>query len=803
MSSPPSPLAFGSFELQPAARQLVVDGVPAKLGARAFDLLLALVERRERVVGKNELLEVVWPGLVVEENNLQVHISALRKLLGPQAIVTVPGRGYRFCAPVPDEPAQAGNQAVTLTVHPMGHLPRPLTRFVGYEQERSECAALLQDVRLLTLTGIGGAGKTRLAIEIARDVESSFTDGVSFIDLAPLADPARLPLAVATALGLREDPNQPLEDSLARHLANQRRLLLLDNCEHVIAACAALVERLLTSASQLRVLATSREGLCIAGERTVAMRSMRVPPKEAGQGLLTYEAADLFVSLATQAAPEFELSDDNAPAVIDICRRLDGIPLALEFAAARIGLMSVEQIRAKLDDRFRLLTGNSKAISRHQTLLSTLQWSYEHLGPREQRMLQHVSLFSGGWTLGAAVAVAGVSDDLEAADLLAQLVDKSLVLTDRSATHEPRHRLLETVRQFAQDRLNESGTATAGRERHLAYYVAFADEYGPQIPTRQIKQAVERLDAELGNLLAAQAWCDQAPDGPRQGLALANALRRYWLSKGLYAQGQQFFEDALNRIPSDECSVEHGWALIGLAQVHYFKGQSQQSCDLTERAVSIARELANPRLLVFWLGFHAGTQTRLSAFGRARLGAEEALALARQLGDKDLLMRSLVTMSDLNRAEGAFQTALVDLEEAHALHRSGEDIPNHASACRLVASLSMVTGALERAREMLIESMGLILKTGTNNFQENTIGLSARLAAARGEWATAARFQGALDAYSERMGLVGIAEEFHLLPLLAKPRAMLGDSAYDADHEAGRSLTLDAALAEVLAWLQA
>ena len=478
----PAEYRFDRFRLVPGERRLLEVDKPVKLGGRAFDTLLVLVQERERAVPKGELMERVWPRLIVEENNLQVQIAALRKILGQDAIATIPGRGYQFTRAL--DHAATPTAATPESKH---NLPRLLTSFVGRESDLAEYAQLLGQTRLLTLTGIGGCGKTRLSIKLAETMLPFFSDGVCYVDLAPIAEPERVALCVATAFGVREESDRPIEDTLIRHLADRHLLLVLDNCEHLLAACAALAEHLLLATAKLKVLVTSREGFGIAGERVVPVRSLTLPSQAIDdvQALLAAESVRLFVERAKEVAPEFGLSPGNADAIVEICRRLDGIPLALELAAARVKLLSVGQIRAKLNDRFRLLTGSSRAMSRHQTLLATLQWSYEHVTPDEQLWLRRLSVFVGGWTLEAATAiVSDERDEVEALERLGRLVDQSLVLVDRTDVDEPRYRMLETVRQYAQDRLNESVESAAVRDRHLAYFVAFVKHALPQFFTR-------------------------------------------------------------------------------------------------------------------------------------------------------------------------------------------------------------------------------------------------------------------------------------------------------------------------------
>ena len=351
------------------------------------------------------------------------------------------------------------------------NLPPQRTSFVGRERELTECVKLLHETRLLTLTGIGGCGKTRLALKLAEGLLGSYPDGVWFADLAPLSDGSGVPETVALVLGVRGGSGNDVTETLCRHVEDRRALLVLDNCEHLLESSGQLVDALLNGGDQLRILITSREGLGIDGERQFAVRSLPVPVQESGCNLQAVEASaavQLFVDRARVVDPAFTLTELNASAVADVCRRLDGIPLAIELAAARVKVLSVEEILSKLDDRFRLLTGGKKALPRHQTLWSVFEWSYDHLTADERRLFRLLSVFAGGWTLAAATAVSSqTSDEFEVLELLTHLVSKSLVVVERVATDRVRYRLLETSRQFAQQKLNDLGEGEAERTRHL------------------------------------------------------------------------------------------------------------------------------------------------------------------------------------------------------------------------------------------------------------------------------------------------------------------------------------------------
>ena len=329
---------------------------------------------------------------------------------------------------------------------------------------------------------------------------------------------------MATTLGVREEPDRPILDTVCAQLQGKRALLVLDNCEHLVAACAVFVEALLAHTANAKVLATSRERLGVVGEQVAVVRPLGLAPPTADRDVREASGAvRLFVDRARLAVPDFAPDAGTLPAVEDICRRLEGLPLAIELAAARVKVLSVDEINARLDDRFRLLTAGNRTQPRHQTLRGVIDWSYEQLEPREQQAFRHLSVFAGGWTLAAATAVTASSDDFETIETLSRLVDKSLVLVERQASGQPRYRMLETVRAYARERLEAAGEANDARDRHLHYFVAFAES---QPASRDMKEAAAfvRLDAEFDNLMAAHDWCDDEPTAAEAGLRLAAAV---------------------------------------------------------------------------------------------------------------------------------------------------------------------------------------------------------------------------------------------------------------------------------------
>jgi non-specific serine/threonine protein kinase len=773
------------------------------LGERAFDVLLALVERAGRLVAKDELLDLVWPGLVVEENNLQVQVSTLRKILGAAAIATSAGRGYRFTlAPVPD------GESPSPPVSQRHNLPQQLTSFIGHEDELEEYAALLDQTRLLTLTGIGGCGKTRLAIKLAERVLQSFPDGVWYVDLAPLLDAERVPLTVATTLGIREEKDRPILDTLCGRLAGQRSLLVLDNCEHLVAACAALLQRLISAAPGVRVLAASREGLGVPGERAVTVRSLSFPPPGAKHDLRALEASEavrLFVERAQLSAPKFSLADDTAEAVAEICRRLDGIPLAIELAAARVKILSVEEIRARLHDRFRLLTGGSRtALGRQQTLLTTIQWSYDHLAPDQRQLLRRLSVFVGGWTLGGAVRVAGEQlDEYAVLDLLARLVDQSLVTTHRAEEGTTRYSMLETVRQYAHERLNEAGEGEATRNRHLEFYVALAEEAEPELLGREQSAWFTRLDPELENFLAAHVWCDRAEELAELGLRLGFSLKVYLLHRGLMALGQRVTAEALTRPGAQARNLARCRALWAAGELSYFIGRYGDATDYVEMSLAIARELRDKGReaeALRGLGYMFLARGDLAM---ALAHSQEALALSRQLADKSQLAKALTGLAELHRAGGELDKAEPLYEEALALSREWGDRAGIAVSLINLAGTSVSLGLGDRACGMMREALAIAEEIGSRRTGIALLDSSIGLAAFFSEWESAARLCGATETLSRQMGYQREpVDEVFLAPLIRRTREALGAAAFAAAESAGRSLSHDEAIAEARSWLE-
>jgi len=790
---------FGSSELRPAERQLFIDGTPAALGARAFDLLLALIERHERVVDKSELLDAVWPGLVVEESNLQVQMSSLRKVLGRNAIATVHGRGYRFVAALEPGGAENASAGPQTTENP-NNLPRLRTRFIGREKALDVCAGLLHASQLLTLSGIGGCGKTRLAQELAQRQLGAFPDGVWFVDLGPLQDAERVPATIAATLGIKDAIVAPLE-RLTEHLKSRQTLVVLDSCEHVIDAAVESIDALLEKCSALKVVATSREALGMQGEQIFMVRSLSLPATTEVDEMLRSEAVRLFVDHARLALPDFAVDERNAAAIAEICRRLDGIALAIELAAARVKVLTVDEIQARLDDRFRLLTGGNRAMPRHQTLHATMQWSHDLLTAPERRLLRRLAVFAGGCTLAAATDVSGDSaDEYDTLERLTALHDKSLLIVDRDTQAHPRYRMLETVRQYAAERLNEAGEGDDMRTRHLLHYVALAESAAPDLDGPRQGEWFDALWQEQENLLAAHAWCAHAALGGEHALRLTASLWRYWIATSQYALGYRLAEAALGLARGGVECADGALTLLAMAFCAMRLGQHDVAHSCAERGLAISRSLDDVEVIARAL---TAVGTSLHAKGellRAIASFQEACDLART--QTKPLSFALNGLAEVHRELGNLTEAEGFYEESLKLAHAREDARATAIGLGNLASLWIMSGQLDRARAALRESRGLRTAMYSKAIVECQLDVVAALASASGSHAVAARFHGATLTRLRESGFChDPADEAFITGWMARSRETLGAVAFDAADAEGKALNYDEAMQEADRWL--
>lgn len=732
---------FGRFELRPVERQLLEDDRPATLGSRAFDVLQALVERRGRIVSKNELLEIAWPGLVVEENNLTVQVSALRKLLGPQAIATIPGRGYAFAVPLRGEAAAAAAAASVPA------LALPLPALLGRDRDLATLQALLAEHRLVSVIGSGGIGKTRLAQWALR--LSGHSDA-AWVELATCTEAAQLPAAAAHAAGVQLGAGEPGQ-ALAAALAGREMLLALDNAEHLLTDVAAMVEALLQGAPGVRLLVTSQAPLHLPREAVLRLDTLAVPA--AGTGFA--EAAQsgavaLFVRSAQAARPGFALEAGNVAAVIDLCRRLDGMPLALELAAARMGSFGVQELARMLDARLRTLKhGERGAPPRQQTLHAALDWSYGLLAEAEQRVFNRLGVFVGRFTLDGVRRVASDDslDEWSAIDILGTLVDRSLVMVEHG---EPtRYRLLDTPRLYALERLAAAEELEATRQRHAhAMRLHFEQADARYFDGRQsIDSWIEDLAADLDDGFAAWHWATEhdldsalslaacidmamvnAPGSRRKGLwnttmqwfdhaSVTTAVSERWLS-GLIAFGRRQTVDAVwcerlhalavtqaARGDAERAYVALAWVLMNFG----FRGQAladaqAQADDAIARMRALELPTWPPALRYLRMRAESECLVMQGHYAECIDWLRHAVALAQEAGSSRGANSARVGLMDAELAAGLIDEALHDAQIAvDALRGSPAE---STLACALInqASALIASGQFVQARDIARES---------------------------------------------------------------------------------------------------
>ena len=686
------------------------------------------------------------------------------------------------------------------------NLPKQRTSFVGRVRELAECARLVGETRLLTLTGVGGCGKTRLGMRLAESLLEAHPDGVYWVDLAPVSEESRLPVTLASVLGVQDEAGKPLIETIAKQLGDKRVLLVLDNCEHLLTATSDAADALLSATSELRLVITSREGLGIPGEHVFALRSLAVPSAASQPDLHAIEESDavkLFVDRARQAAREFTLTAETAPSVAEICRRLDGMPLAIELAAARIKMLNVEQIRAKLDDRFKLLTGGNKALPRHQTLRATIQWSHDQLDEAEQELFRDMSVFAGGWTLPDAVAVVGDdADEFEVLDLLTRLADKSLINVDREAGGEARYSMLETVRQFALELLNASPDRDAVRNRHLAQFIRLALHYEQLVRSQTSSDSSRVIDVELENILTAHAWCDQAADGAEAGLVLLAPLQRYWSDRVLLELGLRILREALARGDQRARSPERARAHAAVSDLLYFRGAYADSLESGRLALTMARELDDPLALLAALDATTCAAYAMGVVEEARALCHEYITAARAADNILFLTSSLTYMGEIMRTEGDLQGALGIYAEliplAHQRGNTANLVITYGNHSMILDSLNQQPAAAEALRKAVESAVG----TSSKRILVAVVDLSAARAVRQGDMLFAARLYGAAERAYERSGAQREpADEAVQAPLRRSAVEALGAHAFAAENAIGRELRIEEAYEQVRAWV--
>jgi len=608
-----------------------------------------------------------------------------------------------------------------------GNLLIPLSTFIGREREIREVKELLSANRLVTLTGAGGSGKTRLAYKVANELHGDFEHGIWLIEFASLSDVSLVPQAVAVTLGVREQQGSRLVDELVNFLQRRQALLVFDNCEHLIEACAQLAETLLQACPDLKILATSRESLSIPSEVVWTVPPLTLPaaqpwhdPTSRGDALSVYqqsEAVQLFLARASAISTDFTITTDNGAWIAEICRRLDGIPLAIELAAARVRTLSVQQIAQRLDDRFRLLTGGSRtAPPRQQTLSSTLDWSYDLLSMKEQKVMQRLSVFAGGGTLEAAESICA-DEGVEAGgvlDLLSHLVDKSLVVVDKPEGGETRYRLLETIRQYAGEKLVESGEADESKNRHLNYFVQLAEQAQLHLFRPGQFAWINRFEAEHDNIRAALEWSQVAAEGANTGLRLAATMGYFWRLHAYHTEGRMRISAALAQKGAQGPTIVRAQALHQVSVLAFFQSDYSAARALAEQGLAIAKKLgvAGRLEVANALEVLAEVATEIGDYSTAAKFYEEALPLYREVGDLVGIGDTLKMLGWGAMRTGDYEQAESRLNEGLIVCRQSGDLRQISSALAGLGELAVRRGQYQRASDLLRESLNICEHSG-------------------------------------------------------------------------------------------
>ena len=609
-----------------------------------------------------------------------------------------------------------------------GYVPHSLTDLIGRDKERDVVAGRLRRFRLVTLTGPGGIGKTRLALAVASEVAAEYADGVWLVSLEALSDGGQVAPQIASTLGLKEDPERSALQMLTAFLRQKRLLLVLDNCEHLLEASARVSAHLLGECAGVQVLATSREALGLTGEGAWAVPGLSVPDPAALPNLLTeYESVQLFVERAQAVNPQFDLTESSTPAVATICTRLEGIPLAIELAAARVRVLSAAQIAARLDDYLSLLTGGSRtALPRQQTLRSTLDWSYDLLGLPERRLLSRLSVFAGGWTLEAAeqVCAGGAVSVSSVLDLLTGLVDKSLVTAvppEGEREGETRYRFLETVRQYAGERLAECGETKALRDRHLSWCVALAEDAEPHLRGHGQRIWLTRLETEHDNLRAGLAWGAASASGAEQTLRLAGSLWYFWYVRGHWVEAQKHLTAALAREGAERNTVVRVRALQGLARLVFYQGDWKTGHFLSEQMLTISREISDP----------VGEADSLTSLGYAKdiqgdgeaatSYFEQSLAICRDSGYRFGERMNYASLGNVKYAQQDLAAASSYFEQSLVISCEIGDHRSKAWDLRNLGMVKLYQGDCEAAGSLYEQSLAISRNLGDRYGELNSL----------------------------------------------------------------------------------
>lgn len=790
--------SFGDFELDGTRRLLLKKGTPISLNSKTLDLLLVLAENRGRVMSKDELLGTVWENQFVEENNLSVHISALRKIFGEkkdahQFIVTIPGKGYKFVA------AETSPQPVVHTSKTGTRPPDAGDEIIGRAEEIAEIKSLLREKNkcLVTLTGAGGSGKTTLARTIARDCRAEFEDGVFFIELAAINRAEYVAAAIAQVFDLDKAGDVSRLDALKEFLRERSILLVLDNFEQLLPA-APFVKELLESASNLKILVTSRAALRLKAEREKCVLPLAVPPKSSNLSALQlsgYASVELFTVRAKKTKPDFELTEVNAAVIAQICNRLDGLPLAIELAAARVKLLSPGAILERLENSLKLLTGGTRELpERQRTMRDTIRWSYDLLADDEKNVFARLAVFAGGFSVEAAEAVCEASDSgqtprTEVLDSLSALIDCSLLISKEQPDGNARLSMLEVVREFALEQFQELDDSDHLRQKHTRYFLALAEKAETFLQGEAGNEWLEKLEREHDNLRAALDW--SLKNEPQTAARIAAALRFFWLNHSHLSEGLRWSSSALE---TTENSVSEARSKLLMSNGLFLKnhGDLGAARKSYEKCLAESRETNDPIHIVKANHGLAAVAVLQGDLAAAQRFLTEALALSRELGNDLQTADSLGSFGDLEMCRGDLAAARPLLDECLRLSKK-------LGSERILTTVYFNLGTIDyletfygSAAYNFAESLRIAERMGSKTMIACVLDGFAAIAATRGDCEEATRLAGAAEALREQIGCqLEPAEERFRENYLAKTRAMLDENEAALLYAQGRAMSLE------------
>ena len=815
---------FGRFEIDARECLLSSGGEIVPLTPKIFVMLLLLVENNGRMLSKDEIMETVWADSFVEETNLTSNISRLRKILhesGEKYIETYPKRGYRFRAEVEKikdateisvtrHAAKEFDDADTLPEYAAAlrslpnNLTLPNTPVVGRAKEISEIENLLRKNRLVTLTGIGGTGKTRLAQEIACRLLSEFHDGVFFIALAAVADAELVASEIANTLGVKESGGKTLTAAVKEFLREKNILLVVDNFEQIISAAPILAE-LLAAAPGLKILATSRALLHLKAEREFVVPPLALPETDSVfKDLPENESVKLFAERARAIKLLFSLTEETSEAVAEICRKLDGLPLAIELAAARIKILSPPQILERLENRLKLLTGGAKDLpARQQTMRGAIEWSYDLLGENEQTLFRRLAVFAGGFTIDAAEAVVLIDEtsNIDVLNAITSLVENSLLVQTETMSGESRFHLLEVVREYALEILETNGESQLMRKNHAAFFLAETQKAEPEFFGEQGKKWFDRLEAEHDNLRSALDW--SIVNDAETAANLAGILRTFWILHNYLTEGRKWLETIINCC-ADTVSIDVRIKLLsGLGHTAGYQGDLETARKAHEKCLAESRTVNNLRQIAIsmrGLGFVAKWQNDIAA---ARKFCKEALAVSRDLKDQIGIAASLTALGDLARMESNYRAARPFYEESLDICRQIANKQGIVGSLNNLAAVNFGEGDYQKAEYYYAEAMTEVLKLSDKISLSYALDGCAALAVKRGDFERAAQLAGLTEYLRESLGFVTEPAERRFREVyLAELNAAIDENILTEAYGRGRQMKIEEAVDLALSDIQ-